>query len=414
MTPDVVKDRVVAGYLVHLIGCALSGRRPDGLPAGCSWDDVLSRAQENSILGLVWHAMRWLNGIPDGVRKSCERFSDMIALHNVRYEAERATVCEALRARGLSVMLLKGANLVARYPDYSMREVGDNDVLYGFVGESLDKLLDKRSGCNRPLFAQMQETAYDTMNRLGYELVTRPNGTHIEFYKDPGLCFELHYALFSEELSFYRYYKDPWRLTCKKNHTKDAIQNNGQKMGMEFELPLRDEFVYLMAHAYKHARYRGIGLRSIADTIVMLNATDNETDCEYIDKQLSELSISDFANCLKDIAISVRDNKKLSNEQLDIIEHMMLCDTYGSEVESIHNRMQHYMSNGQAPFLAELRRFFSLKSVQDQMEFDAFRAHPILRPFFPVVRLTLWLARSLRNPVILRAKLNALSNMRKW
>lgn len=118
------KDLAVSGYLVHLMGCALSGREPDNLPDGCSWDDVVSRARENSILGLVWRAARELDGIPDDLRASCERHSRMLALHNVRYEAERVAVCEALHKAGLSTLTLKGASLVPRYPDYSMREVG--------------------------------------------------------------------------------------------------------------------------------------------------------------------------------------------------------------------------------------------------------------------------------------------------
>ena len=85
-------DQMVTCYLVHLIGCALSNREPEVLPDGLSWEDVVSRARDNSVLGLIWHAARWLDGIPGGVRESCQRFSDMVALHNVRYEAERTAV----------------------------------------------------------------------------------------------------------------------------------------------------------------------------------------------------------------------------------------------------------------------------------------------------------------------------------
>ena len=73
-------DQMVTCYLVHLIGCALSNREPEVLPDGLSWEDVVSRARDNSVLGLIWHAARWLDGIPGGVRESCQRFSDMVAL----------------------------------------------------------------------------------------------------------------------------------------------------------------------------------------------------------------------------------------------------------------------------------------------------------------------------------------------
>lgn len=166
--PGNVRDRAVAGYLAHLVGCALSGRRSDGLPAGCSWEDVVSRAKNNSVLGLVWRAARELNGIPEEVSEPSQRFSDMVALCNVRYEAERA--------RGLSVMSLKGANLVALYPDYSMREVGDNDVQYGFVGLDADGSLHGPPDPDGSSLARAQEAARGVMEELGYRLVAGPDG----------------------------------------------------------------------------------------------------------------------------------------------------------------------------------------------------------------------------------------------
>lgn len=75
------KDAAVARYIVSLIGCALSERMRGWLPDECSWEDVLSRARDNGILSLVWHAARGLDGIPNDVRDFCQRFSDMVALH---------------------------------------------------------------------------------------------------------------------------------------------------------------------------------------------------------------------------------------------------------------------------------------------------------------------------------------------
>lgn len=108
-------------------------------------------------MGLVWRAALGLDGIPEDLRCSCEHYSQMVALHNVRYEAERAAVCDALCAEGLSVEPVKGAPLVSRYPDYSMREVGDNDVLYGVVGRGSEgRFCDCAAGDDR-VIAKEQE-----------------------------------------------------------------------------------------------------------------------------------------------------------------------------------------------------------------------------------------------------------------
>ena len=70
----------------------------------------------------------------------------MVAFHNVRYEVERMAVCEALYEEGLGTLALKRASLVPLYPDYSMREVGDNDVLCGMVGRDGSGAYRDRSG----------------------------------------------------------------------------------------------------------------------------------------------------------------------------------------------------------------------------------------------------------------------------
>lgn len=260
-----INSFIISDYLVHLMGCALAGRKPNGLPCGCSWNDVVSRARDSGILGLVWYAICALDGIPYDVRNSCQRFSDMFALHNIHYEAERVEVCVVLRAEGLSVLPLKGASLVSRYHDYSMREVGDNDLLYGFVDVDAGGGLNGRPAPDGSLLARAQEIVRRAMEGLGYELVAGSDGVHMEFRKDPGLCFELHHALFDDLVPFRAYYDDPWRFARVRRDGLVAAPAADGSAGLELEFAPEDEYVYLMAHAYKHSVYQGFGLRMPAD-----------------------------------------------------------------------------------------------------------------------------------------------------
>ena len=191
-------------------------------------------------VGLAWHAARGLDGVPEDVRRSCERYSRMIALHNVRYEAERSAVCEALRAEGLSVMPLKGSPLVARYPDYTMCEVGDNDVLYGFVGECSDGQFYGDAAEDDETVARGRELVSRIMGDLGYVLVPRDDECHLRFYKEPGLCFELHHALFERSTPFYGYYENPWAHARACSGDEVAMLSVlGTAPGKVFSLPPR-------------------------------------------------------------------------------------------------------------------------------------------------------------------------------
>ena len=268
---DAGDGRVAACYVAHLMGCALSERAPERRPQGCSWEDVLSRARENGVLGLVWRAARGLDGIPEDARRSCERHSRMIALHNVRYEAERSAVCEALRAEGLSVMALKGSPLVACYPDYSMREVGDNDVLYGLVGEGGDGRFYGHTVGDDAIVASDQKLVSRIMGGLGYALAPKDDECHLRFYKEPGLCFELHHALFEHSTPFYGYYENPWAHARSCGGDEAAgLAVLGTAPGKAFSLPPEDELVYAIAHAWKHSRNNGTGIRVVADLIVIV------------------------------------------------------------------------------------------------------------------------------------------------
>ena len=342
-------DQMVTCYLVHLIGCALSNREPEVLPDGLSWEDVVSRARDNSVLGLIWHAARWLDGIPGGVRESCQRFSDMVALHNVRYEAERTAVCAALRAEGLSVLPLKGASLVSRYSDYSMREVGDNDLLFGLVGMDGHGICFSRVDSGEGA-ARLRECALRVMGGLGYAPVPDAEECHLHLVKDPGLSFELHDRLFSDRWSFAGYYRDPWRLARPVDES-----SIGCSAGMELALPPEDEYVYLMAHACKHARYKDVGLRVLADVIVMNKTFGYSFDRCYIREQLLELGILDFAEPLERFARAVYEGAPLTDDQLDAVTHMMLCGTYGTEAEGVRIRMRREAGEGGSPRLAEFR-----------------------------------------------------------
>ncbi|MBM6816716.1 nucleotidyltransferase family protein [Olsenella uli] len=136
---------------------------------------------------------------------------------------------------------LKGANLVARYPDYLMREVGgDNDILFGLIDLNEDSTCFSRMGFEEEA-VQLRERALRVMEGLGYVSVPVAEECHLNLGKDPGLCFELHDRLFSDRWTFAGYYRDPRRLA-------QPIEGGAVScgVGMELGFPPEDEYVYLM------------------------------------------------------------------------------------------------------------------------------------------------------------------------
>lgn len=249
----------------------------------------------------------------------------MVALHNVRYEAELAEVCAALRAEGLSVLPLKGANLVALYPDYSMREVGDNDILYGAVWRDAHGRYHSLDAGEWNVDSPNRESVLRIMRELGYSRSPEGYECHLRFYKEPGLCFELHNSLFEKDLPMWRYYQNPWL------RARALSEGSDPSLGHAFLFPPEDEYVYCLAHTFKHSLLGGYGLRALADIIVMNRAFGNVLDREYIREQLLELGILDFAESLERLGRAVYDGSPLTEDQEVAVLRMMECGTYGSK-----------------------------------------------------------------------------------
>lgn len=136
-----------------------------------------------------------------------------------------------------------------------MREVGDNDVLYGFVGEGAGGSLRGLPDPDGSTLTRAQEVARVVMEGLGYRLIAGPDNCHMGFSKDPGISFELHHALFDDLVPFRAYYSDPWRLARARRGVPIVTSSADRPAGFELELSSEDEYVYLMAHIYKHSLY---------------------------------------------------------------------------------------------------------------------------------------------------------------
>ncbi|MBM6786699.1 nucleotidyltransferase family protein [Collinsella tanakaei] len=289
-------------------------------------------------------------------------------------------------------MPLKGANLVALYPDYSMREVGDNDILYGAVWRDAHGRYHSLDAGEWNVDSPNRESVLRIMRELGYSRSPEGYECHLQFYKEPGLCFELHNSLFEKDLPMWRYYQNPWL------RARALSEGSDPSLCHAFLFPPEDEYVYCLAHTFKHSLLGGYGLRALADIIVMNRAFGNVLDREYIREQLLELGILDFAESLERLGRAVYDGSPLTEDQEVAVLRMMECDTYGSKTEGLRIRMHRAAEEGRHPRLVELRRFFSFDTVRDDERFAAFERHRWLRPLFPLARVFDFARRALSDP----------------
>lgn len=390
-------------YLLHLMVSALNGTEAQGLPAGCAWEDVYEAACMNSIPGLVWEAARGLPGMSDDLRERWQLSSTMTMLRSLQLDAERELIASRLREAGLSYVVLKGAVLAAKYPSPTMRSMADNDILYGYVDPSPGGGYVPRGADEREVSHLRSEAASvvtQIMGELGYVVVEQGEwAADIHFAKAPCLNFELHHALMETRSPLYAYYENPWRLARRAGQSAAAAEGAGEELVFSDE----DQYVYMIAHAFKHVNRSGFGVRLLADIAVTEGAAGEDFDWGYVSRELCELGIDDFERLMRGLTHAVMSEGELDENGAEIVRRMIACGTYGSEEEKIkvelglERRRAEKSGTAAHPRLGTVAKMLT-PDDNGPVELRAFTRHGPLRPLYPLARIALFAANALRRP----------------
>lgn len=391
-------------YLLHLMGCALVDVNPRDLPGGIAWPTVYERAVENSVSGLAWGSVRHLGSLPDELRNTWEQSATMTLLRSVQFEAEREAVLNAMREAGLSYVLLKGAWLSALYPAPSMRSMFDNDILYGYVERVTGggfRVCGKTDEARAASVERAKEAARACMSQLAYiETPETLDACDTHFFKPPFLNFELHHALMEKSTPLYDYYENPWLR---------ARPREGDAPPCEMAFSVEDAYVYLIAHAYKHGRLKGMGVRIVADVAALLVRFENEIDFDYVNDELIKLHIDDFERPIRGLAHAMLHERPLTAREGDVLDAMIACGTYGSDERAVLRRMESSGNDGEVSrSRLTLLKWFLLPSDSAPSELEPFVRRPLLRPLFPFARIGLFLRKAALRPRDQLGKLIAL------
>ncbi|MDO4891789.1 MAG: nucleotidyltransferase family protein [Eubacteriales bacterium] len=215
------------------------------------------------------------------------------------YQAERARILRAFDERGIWYLPLKGILIKDMYPESSMREMSDNDIL-----------------CDSEKMSEVREV----MESLGFSCVQYGNLKHDVYHKNP-LCFEMHANLLNsvEYPEAYTYYKN-----IKERLIKDDSNLCGYHMTNE------DFYIYCINHMYKHFSKAGTGLRSLLDIYIINKSIGQTLDRGYISRELEYFGVRDFESKTRQLAEKVFSFQPLTDS--DKAELALYTDsgTFGS------------------------------------------------------------------------------------
>ena len=328
--------------ILSLLRCAITGCTGPQIFDNTDWSKIYKIAKAHSITSILSFVVKSYGCPPEVCHLfQTDRFKTMERRFLFQQEYSRLQL--ELNTRRIPFILIKGATLSRLYPDESMREFADYDIL---VSPEAD-----------------YSVLPPIMHSLGYEI--HCGDVHDSYYKPPFLNFEIHKSLFSKEYSFYPYFKDIFR---RARPIKDY----------EYGLTEEDFYCYILAHLYKHYSNSGSGLRSLTD-IYLLKKHYQEHNISIPYDLLKRLGLKEFENKFSEIAQKLFERfDSLSYEDISFI---LTSGTYGTTKHEIANALEKHGKMGTLR-IKLLPRLETMKT-----SYPVLHTLPFLLPLCWIIRL---------------------------
>ena len=336
--------------LIYLCKCAVNGTIPSKSRLNqMNMEQLYTSAKFHTLTGITAYALESAGIQEDKFRTAKEKASRK----NIFLDIERKKLFSFCENNGIWYMPLKGSILKEMYPDFSMRQMADNDILF-----------------NEKYRSDIKKYFKDN----GYSVVSYNQENHDVYEKPPVLNFEMHTSLFGQahNQKWKEYYED-----IKERLVKDSDNNYGYHFSDE------DFYIYIITHECKHYTVSGTGLRSLLDHYVYLQVKQDSMDWAYISDECEKLGISDFEHQSRNLSQRVfrESSAELSDEDKLMLEHYLKSGTYGTLEQYTQQKIEKF----QKQTGSTSRRKYIWQRIFPPMEiyeafFPFFYRHKILLP----------------------------------
>jgi len=250
----------------YLAACALHDTVPQ-LHGGLDLEKLYRFCKFHSITSIVAMALEkaWaVQRAEDAIMNKWRQARDKTIRKNILLNAERERILSHLESIGCWYMPLKGSLLQFDYPQFGMRQMSDNDILFD---------------------QNMTHQVHDFMIADGYEAVTFCQGNHDEYVKKPLYNIEMHRDLFMKSVN-------PELAAYYQNVKERLVKDENTRFG--YHMTHEDFYIFMVAHAYKHYLHGGVGIRNLLDDYVFVSKYGSELNWEYLQQELKKIGAWEF------------------------------------------------------------------------------------------------------------------------
>ena len=371
-------------YIVYLLRCALNQMELKNLPADCTWDEIWELAEWNHIEALIGNYIRrYREVIPKEIRKTGEKAYNETLYRQLCFDVEREKIIKELEKQKLAYLMLKGINISKYYPEVGTRWMSDNDILCSFIQQDENGGYRTKGETGEEIKYWEEKTCdaiQAAMKNAGFSLKQK-GACHDSYIKQPMFKFEMHHQLFQKSFDEIknRYYQNPW---------KHALPDG--KKSYLYYYSKEDEYIYFIAHAYKHFSVSGSGIRTLVDVYVYIK-NNMSMDWDYISSQMKILELEKFETLLRNTALHAFSAKsKMTKEEWNTVFYMIGSGTFGTSRNRVRNcleKLELDEKNSKNKIWHYIKNRLWLNENVIKENFPFFYRHRFLRVFMPLYRI---------------------------
>lgn len=251
--------------LIDLIKISLNNEKSNNSYLCTDWEGITKLAVAHGMASCLYYAVSVSETNIDAASLKILKDYCMKAISkDTTQQKETELLYKEFNNSGIRYIPVKGTIIKSFYPVSDMRIMADADIL---TEKSDSKKIDS------------------IMKRLGYYI--EEETTDVTTYnKEPFVSIEIHRQLLEDLYDGSRYFsnKNVWGKMVSQ------IDNS-----CRYEMDINSFYLYTMYHASKHFKYKGTGIRTVADEWMILKKIGNDIDREFVDKGFEILDIQDFA-----------------------------------------------------------------------------------------------------------------------
>lgn len=306
--------------------------------------------RRNGILPTVYPALAGYPELQNALRDQLPAE----ASHAVSEDYEGRRILQQLNSAGLDCIGLKGWELRKLYPQFTMRQMADLDILV------------------RPYD---YPTIRERMAALGYTADEESPWKHDNFAKDT-IKVEMHKRLTDDSGPIRGWERGMWERALPSGEGEHILRMSDE-----------DFFIFHIVHMHKDFLNGSLGLRRIADTWLLTRAHP-EMDREYIDAWFEKMGLSLFAERMTALAKATMGETGMDENSEIMLAHAFEHGIYGSGKSYKLGRIA-AMSSGslRSGKLRSLLAAVFLPYARMKAQFPTLEKLPILLPWFWAVRI---------------------------